>query len=147
MLTGTYPFVFTLCISVSSGFESSIGTISPWESSCHVISANQHFASTFSMQVFKFQRPSCKLSFLSRPAAGAPRGACSQASSKATNTHKTNRNPPIANHKPWPFEPVEVNVCFLRGPLESAKPSKIILSDGTEIFLQWFRNLNDLLYW
>ena len=36
----------------------------------------------------------------SRPAARAPRTACSQASSKATNTHKTNRNPPIANHKP-----------------------------------------------
>ena len=29
-----------------------------------VISANQHFASTFSMQIFKFQRRSCKLSFL-----------------------------------------------------------------------------------
>ena len=30
----------------------------------NVISANQHFASTFSMQIFKFQRRSCKLSFL-----------------------------------------------------------------------------------
>ena len=27
------------------------------------------------------------------------------------------------NHKPWPFEPAEVNFCFLRGPLESAKLS------------------------
>ena len=27
----------------------------------NVISANQHFASTFSMQIFKFQRRSCKL--------------------------------------------------------------------------------------
>ena len=32
-----------------------------------VISANQHFASTFSMQIFKFQRRSCKLSFLFPP--------------------------------------------------------------------------------
>ena len=30
----------------------------------NVISANQHFASTFSMQIFKFQRRSCMLSFL-----------------------------------------------------------------------------------
>ena len=30
----------------------------------NVISANQHVASTFSMQIFKFQRRSCKLSFL-----------------------------------------------------------------------------------
>ena len=29
-----------------------------------VMSANQHFASTFSMQIFKFRRLSCKLSFL-----------------------------------------------------------------------------------
>ena len=39
------------------------------------------------------------------------------------NTHKTDRNPLITNHKPWPFEPVEVSFCFLRGHLESAKPS------------------------
>ena len=32
-----------------------------------VISANQHFASTFSMQIFKFQRRSYKLSFLFPP--------------------------------------------------------------------------------
>ena len=42
----------------------------------NVISPNQHFASTFWMQIFKFQRRSCKLS---RPAAGAPWRACSQA--------------------------------------------------------------------
>ena len=30
----------------------------------NVISANQHFASTFSIQIFKIQRRSCKLSFL-----------------------------------------------------------------------------------
>ena len=34
-----------------------------------------------------------------------------------TQTHKMDRNPPITNHKPWPFEPVKVKFCFLRGPL------------------------------
>ena len=34
-----------------------------------------------------------------------------------TETHKTDRNLPITNHKPWPFEPVKVKFCFLRGPL------------------------------
>ena len=34
-----------------------------------------------------------------------------------TETHKTDRNPPITKHKPWPFEPVKVKFCFLRGPL------------------------------
>ena len=34
-----------------------------------------------------------------------------------TETHKTDRNPPITNHKPWPYEPVKVKFCFLRGPL------------------------------
>ena len=29
----------------------------------------------------------------------------------------TDRNPPITNHKRWPFEPIEVNLCFLRGLL------------------------------
>ena len=38
-------------------------------------------------------------------------------------THKTDRNRPITNHKPWPFEPVEVTFCFLRGPLESTMSS------------------------
>ena len=33
-----------------------------------------------------------------------------------TETHKTDRNPPITNHKPWPFELIEVNFCFPRGP-------------------------------
>ena len=30
--------------------------------------------------------------------------------------YKMDRNQPIANHKPWPFEPVKVNFSFLRGP-------------------------------
>ena len=33
----------------------------------NIISTNHHFASTFLMQLFKFQRRSCKLSFLSLP--------------------------------------------------------------------------------
>ena len=33
----------------------------------NVISANQHFASTFPMQIFKFQKRSCKLSILFPP--------------------------------------------------------------------------------
>ena len=29
-----------------------------------------------------------------------------------TETHKTDRNPPIANQKPWPFEPVNVKLAL-----------------------------------
>ena len=51
----------------------------------NVISANQHFASTFSMQIFKFQRRSSKLSFLfpPRPAARACLQAKAVGASKA----------------------------------------------------------------
>ena len=46
----------------------------------NVISTSQQFASTFSTQIFKFQRCSWKLSFLYSPsAARAPWRACSQA--------------------------------------------------------------------
>ena len=41
-----------------------------------------------------------------------------------TETHKTDRNPPITNHKPWPFEPVKVKFCFLRGPLRGLTAAK-----------------------
>ena len=34
-----------------------------------------------------------------------------------TEIHKTDQSPAITNHKPWPFEPVGVNFCFLRGLL------------------------------
>ena len=34
-----------------------------------------------------------------------------------TEKHTTNQNPPITDHKPWPFKPVSVKFCFLRGPL------------------------------
>ena len=42
-----------------------------------------------------------------------------------TETHKMDQNPPISNHKPWPIEPVEVNFCFLRGPLRWSTAVKI----------------------
>ena len=36
----------------------------------------------------------------------------------ATNLEiKTDRNPPVINYKPWPFELFEMNICCLRGPL------------------------------
>ena len=41
-----------------------------------------------------------------------------------TETHKTDRNPPIRNHNPWPFEPVKIKFCFLRGPLRWLKAAK-----------------------
>ena len=40
-------------------------------------------------------------------------------------TNITDRNPPITNHKPWPFKPVEVNFCVF--PKRSAE-----LIDGSE---------------
>ena len=42
-----------------------------------------------------------------------------------TSKHKTDRNPPIANHRPWPIERVDVQFCFLR--LRSVK-----MIDGSE---------------
>ena len=33
-----------------------------------------------------------------------------------TETHKMDQNPPGTNHKPWPFKPIEVKFCSLRGP-------------------------------
>ena len=42
----------------------------------------------------------------------------SEAMNLETQKHKNmDRNPPITDHKPWPFEPVWVKFCFLRGPL------------------------------
>ena len=51
----------------------------------NVISADQHFASTFSMQIFKFHRCSCKLYFLFSPATRLPQRAYLQASVKCGN--------------------------------------------------------------
>ena len=42
-----------------------------------------------------------------------------------TLKHKTDRNAPIANHRPWPIERVDVQFCFLR--LRSVK-----MIDGSE---------------
>ena len=50
-----------------------------------------------------------------------------------TETHKTDRNPPIANRKPWLFEPVEVKFCFLRGPLRWLTAAK-------NAIVSWLRN-------
>ena len=40
-------------------------------------------------------------------------------------THKTDRNPPITDHKSCAFEPVKVNFCFLRGPPRWLTAAKI----------------------
>ena len=56
----------------------------------NVISPNQHFASTFSMQIFKFQRRSCKVS---SPAAGALWRACSQARITLAESRKEKKFP------------------------------------------------------
>ena len=48
-----------------------------------------------------------------------------------TETHKTDRNPPITNHNQWPFEPVEENFRFLRGPLRWLA-SDIFLTRGSK---------------
>ena len=40
-------------------------------------------------------------------------------------THKTDRNPTITDHKSWPFELVKVNFCFLRGPPRWLTAAKI----------------------
>ena len=47
-----------------------------------------------------------------------------------TETHKTDRNPPITNHKPWPFEPIKVKFCFLRGPLRWLPARKNAIISG-----------------
>ena len=39
-------------------------------------------------------------------------------------TNKTDRKPPITNHKRGPFELVQVNMCFLRGPLRGLTGQK-----------------------
>ena len=50
-----------------------------------------------------------------------------------TETHKTDRNPPITDHKPWPFEPVKATFCFLRGPLRW-------LTGAKNANVSWFLN-------
>ena len=48
-----------------------------------------------------------------------------------TETHKTDWNQPITNHKQWLIEPVEVNFCFLRGSLWWLA-SEIFLTRGSK---------------
>ena len=52
---------------------------------------------------------------------------------------KRDRNPPIPNHKPWPFELVQANMCSLRGPLrwltEQKKPNFAINTDRVFCFV------------
>ena len=57
-----------------------------------------------------------------------------------TETHKTDRNPPITNHKPWPFEPVKVKFCFLRGPLRWLTAVK-------NAIVSWLLNLEFACLW
>ena len=52
----------------------------------------------------------------------------SKAKSLETETHKKDRNPLITNHKPWPFEPVVVNFCFLRGRLRRHRTFRVWLT-------------------
>ena len=64
-----------------------------------------------------------------------------------TETHKTDRNRPITDHKPWPFEPVKVKFCFLRGPLRwltAAKNANIswLLNFRIRMFLKSTVRLN-----
>ena len=50
-----------------------------------------------------------------------------------TETHKTDRNPPIRNHNPWRFEPVKIKFCFLRGPFRWLTAAK-------NAIVSWFLN-------
>ena len=54
------------------------------------------------------------------PRTGLKKRPVQPSGTKNTETHKTDRNPPIASHKSWPFEPVEGNFCSLRW-LKAAK--------------------------
>ena len=73
-----------------------------------------------------------------------------------TETHKTDRNPPITNHTQWPLEPVKENFRFLRGPLRWLA-SDIFLTRGSKninhrktvliaCFLRGHLNLGCFLY-
>ena len=48
-----------------------------------------------------------------------------------TESHKTDQNPPITNHKPWRFEPFELISCFLRGPLRWLASDSFFLTRGS----------------
>jgi len=56
-----------------------------------------------------------------------------------TQKHKTDWNPPITNHKSWPFEPVKVKFCFLRGPLRW-------LTAGKNAIISWLFNFTICMF-
>ena len=56
-----------------------------------------------------------------------------------TETHKTDPNLPITNHKPWPFEPVKVKFCFLGGPLRWLRVAK-------NAIVSWLLNFTILMF-
>ena len=63
-----------------------------------------------------------------------------------TEAYKMDRNPPITNKKPWPFEPTEENFCFLKGPLSwlmTAKNTNVswLLNFRIRMFLKSAANL------
>ena len=47
-----------------------------------------------------------------------PETGRSQSNVLETRNKQMDRKPPITNHKRGPFELVQVNMCFLRGPIQ-----------------------------
>ena len=65
-----------------------------------------------------------------------------------TETHKTDRNSPITNHKPCPFEPVNVKFCFLRGSLRwLTAPKNAIVSWLFNFRIRMFEKRNKIAKW
>ena len=56
----------------------------------------------------------CEANFTSRL---LPETGRSQSNALETRNKQMDRKPPITNHERGPFELVQVNMCFLRGPL------------------------------
>ena len=121
MLAGTYQFVFTLCFFWI--WKLAIGTISL---------ENLNLPSYINKAKKKRELKCAKFNITQRNIKAQILRIdktiyCvfqKQANSKVQRHYEytQNRSKSI-NHKPWPFEPVEVSFCFLRGHLESAKPS------------------------
>ena len=62
-----------------------------------------------------------------------------QATKIETPKHKTNWNPPVTNHKPWPLELIKVKFCFLKGLLRWFRATKT--ADRICMFLERAVNL------
>ena len=56
-----------------------------------------------------------------------------------TETQKKGRNPSVTDHKPWPFELVEVKFCFLSGP-----PRWLTASKNANV--SWLLNFRDCVF-